>query len=29
MMRSRLDQWSSEVTKMIGQVHSQAHEILT
>jgi len=29
MMRTRLDCWSSEVNKMIGQVHTNAHEILT
>lgn len=29
MMRTRLDQWSVEVNKIIGQVHSNAHEILT
>lgn len=29
MMRSRLDVWSAEVNKIIGQVHSNSHEILT
>ncbi|CAF0892532.1 unnamed protein product [Brachionus calyciflorus] len=29
MMRQRLDCWSLEVNKMIGQVQSNAHEILT
>lgn len=29
IMRQRLDGWSTEVNKMIGQVQSNAHEILT
>ena len=29
MVRARLDTWSTEVNKMIGQIQANSHEILT